>query len=143
MIRRDEIIGTWTLRSYQNVSETGYVEYPLGSDAVGIIIFTADGYMSAQLMRRERPDYDRASTTGGTVEQAAEAARGYLAYAGPFDWEENPPTSHHHVEVSLLPTWLGHTQIRQARLHDGILTLSAKIRQRGADWTATLRWERP
>jgi hypothetical protein len=139
MISRDEVIGTWALQSYTRTSETGEIEYPLGSDAVGILIFTADGYMSAQLMRRGRPDYAKASTLGGTVEQSAEAARGYLAYAGGFDWDEDTATSHHHVEVSLLPNWLNHTQTRHASVDGGLLTLSARV----GGSIATLRWKRP
>jgi hypothetical protein len=32
--------------------------YPLGSDATGLIIYSDDGYMSAQLMRADRPMFD-------------------------------------------------------------------------------------
>ena len=40
--------------------------------------------MSAQLMRHDRPAYDKAITGGGTSEQMAAAAAGYPCYSGPF-----------------------------------------------------------
>ncbi|KZS58429.1 lipocalin-like domain-containing protein [Mycobacterium ostraviense] len=48
----------------------------------GLIIYTPDGYMSAQIQSSGRPDYDRPVASGGTTEQAAAAAPGYLAYSG-------------------------------------------------------------
>jgi hypothetical protein len=50
------------------------VTYPLGPDAEGLIMYTQDGYMSAQLMRSDRPDSDQPDTAGGTAAQHAAAA---------------------------------------------------------------------
>jgi hypothetical protein len=61
----------------------------LGPDALGLIMYTTDGYMSAQLMRRDRPAFDRPESDGGTPEQSAAAAAGYLAYSGPFEVDES------------------------------------------------------
>jgi hypothetical protein len=52
---RTNVIGAWKLQSYESRSIDGSnVTYPLGVDAEGIIMYTADGYMSAQLMRSGR-----------------------------------------------------------------------------------------
>ena len=65
---RANLIGAWTLQSYVSMSIDGSdVVYPLGVDARGIIMYTPDGYMSAQLMRRDKGEAD-----------------GYFNYAGPF-----------------------------------------------------------
>ncbi|MDT5111332.1 MAG: hypothetical protein QOE20_3222, partial [Mycobacterium sp.] len=65
-MRRDDILGTWVLASY-TAETAGEVTSPLGPEPVGIIMYTPDGYMSAQLMRRDRPAYDRAITGGGST----------------------------------------------------------------------------
>ncbi len=76
MISRPEILGAWALVSYELRALDGtHIEYPFGDDAQGFLIYTDDGYMSAQLMRRHRPLYDRPSGAGGTTEQSA-ATRG-------------------------------------------------------------------
>jgi Lipocalin-like domain len=140
---RDEIVGTWCLVRYvAQVGRSGPVFYPLGPDAVGLIVYTADGYMSAQLMRPGRPDYDPPDTTGATAEQAATAARGYLAYGGPYEVDEFTAVIHHHVVVSLLPKWLNTAQLRHSTLNGDRLTLAADVSADGVTMRATLVWAR-
>jgi hypothetical protein len=139
---RDAIIGAWRLASYTAESD-GDVSEPLGPEPVGIIMYTPDGYMSAQLMRHDRPAYDKAITGGGTSEQMAAAAAGYLCYSGPFTLDEEAGVVQHHVEVSLLPNWVGSVQIRQGRLDGDTLTLSADVQSRkGVSSTHVLVWRR-
>ena len=37
------LIGTWRLISWENRDEGGHISYPLGKDALGYIIYNADG----------------------------------------------------------------------------------------------------
>jgi hypothetical protein len=76
-------------------------------------------------MRRDRPDYARLWPKGGSTDQMATAAAGYLAYSGPFTLDESTGIVHHHVEVSLVPNWVGGTQDRHGRLAGSTLELSA------------------
>ena len=141
-MHRDDILGAWQLVSYTSDTD-GQVSEPLGPEPIGIILYTPDGYMSAQLMRRDRPAYDRAITGGGTTEQMASAASGYLCYSGPYDLDEAAGVVHHHVEVSLLPNWLGGTQVRKGRLDGDSLTLSTEVTSRkGVSSTHVLAWRR-
>ncbi|TPG25533.1 lipocalin-like domain-containing protein [Mycolicibacterium hodleri] len=142
MIRRDDLLGAWRLATY-TAESGGDVAEPLGLEPVGIIVYTPDGYMSAQLMRPDRPAYDKAITGGGTPEQLADAARGYLCYSGPFSVDESADVVHHHVEVSLLPNWVGGVQVRRAHLDGETLTLSAEVTSRkGVSSTHVLVWRR-
>ncbi len=145
MISRQEILGAWRLISYAVRPIDGTpIEYPFGEDAEGFLIYTEDGYMSAQLMRRHRPPYDHPTGAGGTTEQSAAAARGYLAYSGPFDLDETTGTVKHHASISLYPNWVGRDQIRHGDLCDGRLTLVADIKdESGSKARATLTWGRP
>jgi hypothetical protein len=141
---RNAILGTWELVSYiAQDNHGGPITYPLGADALGLIMYTADGYMSAQLMRRHRPAFDRPESDGGTPEQAAAAAAGYLAYSGPFEVDESTGVVHHEVRVSLLPNWLNGTQLRQSKLDGDHLTLSAiTAAPDDAETISTLVWKR-
>jgi len=57
---REYLVGAWTLESYQSSDLDGTnMRYPLGADARGIIMYTADGYMSAQIMRADRAPFAR------------------------------------------------------------------------------------
>src|SRR6202022_5076044 len=111
--------------------------------ALGLSMYTADGYMSAQIMRRDRPAFDRPESDGGTIEQAAAAATGYLAYSGPFEVDESTGVVHHEVRVSLLPNWLNGTQLRQSKLDGDHLTLSATTgAPEGIKTLRKFRWKR-
>jgi hypothetical protein len=140
----NDVLGTWELVSYtEGDNHGGPVTYPLGSDALGLIMYTGDGYMSAQIMRPDRPAYDRPETSGGTPEQAEAAAAGYLAYSGPYTVDENTGVLHHHPWVSLLPNWLNLTQLRHSTLDGDHLTLSAiSEAPDGVETISTLVWKR-
>jgi Lipocalin-like domain len=140
----EAVLGTWELVSYTaQDNDGGPAAYPLGPDALGLIMYTADGYMSAQIMRPDRPAYARPDTGGGTPEQAAAAAAGYLAYSGPFTVDEITGVLRHQPRVSLLPNWLNLTQLRHSALDGDHLTLSAVTSaQDGVETVSTLVWKR-
>jgi hypothetical protein len=143
MMRREDILGTWLLQSYTAESSDG-LSHPLGEAAVGTIVYTPDGYMSAQLMRRERPAYDKAVTGGGSPDQLASSAAGYLCYSGPYELDEDADVLRHHVELALVPNWVGGVQVRQARWDGDALVLSADVPSRTTGpSTHVLVWRRP
>ncbi|STY35009.1 lipocalin-like domain-containing protein [Listeria fleischmannii] len=108
------LIGTWELVDYDYQID-GKKSEPLGQNPTGFLMYTPDGYVSAQMMKQGRPAYKSRDLHTGTVKEMAEAAHGYLAYAGAykvidFDEESNTITVLHTMSVSMNPTWLGETQ---------------------------------
>ncbi len=59
------------------------VFYPMRRNASGLIIYSPDGYMSAQIMKTGRPPYAAGEMQDGTTEELSIAARGYLATQDP------------------------------------------------------------
>jgi hypothetical protein len=112
----EQVIGTWSLVSYQSTDKEGNVIYPLGEDAKGFIMYNPDGYMSAQIMASGRPAYQSGGLHTGTQEEMAAAAHGYLAYSGRFEVDEEKQELTHHMDVSMNPTWLGQSQPRIAKI---------------------------
>lgn len=140
---RTKLIGAWTLQSYETTSVDGSTTmYPLGNDAHGIIMYTPDGYMSAQIMRSQRTPFDRNDPHLANDDELAAAAEGYFNYAGPYTVDDDVIA--HHVELSLVPNWVGGIQYRKARLEDSCLELSTAepILMRGELRTAKLVWRR-
>ena len=121
---RTNLIGAWTLQTYEahNIDGSDPI-YPLGVDAKGIIMYTPDGYMSAQLMRSDRRHLDGDDMQPRADDDLAAAANGYLSYAGPYSIVDDGLIAHH-IDVSLLPNWIGGTQYRAARLCGSVLELS-------------------
>jgi Lipocalin-like domain len=142
---REYILGAWTLESYQSFALDGSdVRYPLGRAARGIIMYTADGYMSAQIMRPDRPQFHTDDMSVADEDELASAASGYLAYSGPYTVSDQGVIAHQ-VDVSLLPNWVGATQYRAARVAESRLQLSPAqpLLMDGQLRSGRLIWRRP
>lgn len=123
---REELVGAWKLIEYsiEDKNKNGEKFYPLGKDVTGFILYTPDGYMSAQMMAAGRPVYAEGRLHTGTIDEMAKAAKGYMAYSGQYEVDEDTHTLYHHMEVSMNPTWLGQTQKRFVKLEDNIITIT-------------------
>jgi len=87
---REQLIGAWRLVSYIESPVDGSPKrVPMGEKAQGIIMYTPDGYMSAQLMTPGRRNFASGDWFKGTPEETAEEASGYIAYSGPFHVDED------------------------------------------------------
>ena len=87
---REQLIGAWRLVSYIESPVDGSPKrFPMGEKAQGIIMYTPDGYMSAQLMTPGRRNFASGDWFKGTPEETAEEASGYIAYSGPFHVDED------------------------------------------------------
>ncbi len=134
---RERLVGCWRLVEFSvTAPDGGAAEHPLGTHPLGTILYTPDGYMSAQLAR-PGPYAD---------DQQPDAYA--IAYSGPFDVDQQTRTVAHHVQVSVIPSWLGTTQIRQMQFPEPeTLVLSASERRPPRDGvltttTTTITWSR-
>ncbi len=64
--------------------------------------------------------------SGGTPEQAAAAALGYLAYSGRYFVDESTGDIRHEAKLSLVPNYLGAFHLRHSDLDGDELRLSAE-----------------
>lgn len=131
---KNKILGTWKLLSYHRLDEDGEKVYPLGTDPSGFLMYTEDGYMSAQLMKQNRPDYTLEGLHNGTREEMAEAAHGYHAYAGKYEIDEEDGSVYHHNEVSLIPNRLGDIQDRQIEFQGDRITITSRTSSTHIVW---------
>jgi len=140
---RDSLVGTWRLVSYEARHQAGDTIFPMGRDLKGYITYTADGHVSVQVMVPGRAGLASGDISRGTTEEWAEAAKGYFAYCGTYDVDETRRTVTHHVELSLVPNWVGQEQVRDVHLQEGRLELSGPPTPiLGDTRTAHLVWER-
>ncbi len=124
MTLRDAVLGGWELVSFV-ARDAGADEdrHPLGGAPRGLILYTADGHMSAQLA-----DSDMG---------------GFISYGGRFSVDEEASTLHHDVTVSMMPELLTQTLFRHAGIDGEILTLSAtSTDDAGVTTHSRLQWKR-
>lgn len=142
---RERLIGAWKLMSYQEIPVDGSDPFePLGPEPRGLIIYTPDGYMSAQLAKPDRPDFGSGDWFAGTADDYAAEATSYIAYSGPFHVDEEQQTLTHSMFVSLFPNWTGQTQPRRVKLEDDRLHLgtTSPIQSSGKTVNSVLVWRR-
>lgn len=142
---RQRLIGAWKLVSYRETPVDGSEPFePLGHAPQGIIMYTPDGYMSAQLSTPDRPVFASGDWFDGTTDDYTAEATTYIAYSGPFHVDEENQTLTHTMFVSLFPNWTGQTQPRVVRLEEQTLHLStaSPISSSGKTVNSALTWRR-
>ena len=116
-----DLLGAWHLESWSFIHDDGRpAEYPLGADARGIILYTADGHVSATLMRANLGES--------------------FAYAGRYEVRDD--AVFHSIEVATNPSLVGVTSARYIELMGERLTLSGPDFSAGTGRTQRIAWRR-
>lgn len=114
----------------------------MGENAVGYLIYTADGYISGHLMRPGRAGFEGGDPLRPKPDEAVEAIGGYLSYCGTYEIRVGGVVVHH-VELSLAPNWIGAGQLRFYELDGDRLTITTRPHLvAGHPATTRLIWER-
>lgn len=103
---RDDLVGVWTLEGTWAEDAAGNRTPTQGDDPTGMIIYTADGYMTATTGRGDR----KLPATGASDAEKAMAFNSYIHYAGRWTLDGNVVT--HHIEHGLDPNWVGTSRDR-------------------------------
>jgi Lipocalin-like domain len=121
---REKLCGAWQLESFVACDlDTGLESHPLGLTPRGLITYTPDGHMSAQLSRSDMTEY--------------------IAYGGGFRVDERTATVQHQVTMATMPELLAAPQFREASVDGDLLTLSATSTDAaGTSNVSTLVWRR-
>ena len=138
----DELVGTWTLVSVKDTTESGEVKDGYGRNPSGFLTYTDDGRMMAILARSDRKPLSVEDSVGAPAEERAEAFATFAAYAGTYTRTGN--TMVHHVEISSLQNRV-HTDLTRTivSLTSNMLILRTPPFSRGgAKVTSELVWER-
>jgi Lipocalin-like domain len=138
---RNALVGAWRLISWENRADDGQVTYPMGTDVLGYLLYTADQRFAVMISRMGRGRFAADDLLSGTIEEKARAVEGFVAYAGRYSFRDDRVV--HHVELSLFPNWLATDQERTVELAGDRLTLSAsQMLLAGKQQVPRLVWER-
>src|SRR5271154_1828355 len=131
---RDQFIGTWRLVSIESAESRLF-----GGNPVGMLMYDADGNVAVQIMRNPRPDL-----AGGPAFPPAKevqvAYKGYYAYYGTWEVNEQNGTITHHLEGSLRPGDVGKDFVRAYKFTGDQLALTPLESLAASD--SCLTWER-
>jgi hypothetical protein len=125
------LVGAWRLVSWRiEYPGSARATEPFGPAPEGLILYTADGYMSASMQRPARPRLSRENLATVADAEKAAAFVSYLQYSG--HWRVSGSDVHHVIELAMNPNLLGTRQVRGAVLHDDELELRAAEPLEGA-----------
>lgn len=140
MISKQDVVGGWALAEW-SISTNGRVSHPFGESPVGILAYTEDDCMSAQLMSGAAMTLDGAPMRGLSAELNQALIESFFAYAGRYRIEGNAII--HEVMVSLNPDFVGRDQIRYASLQGDTLVLTGnETDAAGRERVHKLVWKR-
>lgn len=142
MISKDDLVGSWRLESWTiGYSDRDDFTYPFGENPQGLLMYSADGWMSAALCRSDRGRFPEGASPR-TLEDAALAAayNSYFHYAGRYRIQDGDVV--HYVTQSLFPNFEGSQQLRHAELDGHTLVLSGKDQAGEVTRFHSLVWHR-
>ncbi len=124
-IDTNALTGARRLHDYILVDADGNKRRPFRDGSTGLLIYTANGFMSVATMMID-------DETGETA---------LLSYHGPFDLYEDRVV--HHIEISNDAALVGRDNVRYPALEGDILTLTARPSLFGGEGTeAAIVWRR-
>jgi hypothetical protein len=107
-----QFLGSWSLISFEHVLRSGQVQRPFGDHPTGLILYQADGHMSAQVSAGKSASLASEDPLEASAEEASAAWRRYFGYWGTFEVSAERGTVTHRVEGSMFPNWIGSEQVR-------------------------------
>ena len=144
-MKQNPFVGTWHLVDVHFYKANGDIVKLYGEQPRGMLMYDAHGHMNGQVMQRERPRLPKGRHTQNALDEYHAILRGYIAYFGTYESDENAGTLTHHVHGSLIPDWVGTDQIRlyEFRNHNKQLILRTPPAElRGDTLAGELIWER-
>ena len=99
-ITKDQLVGTWAYVSVVVERADGTKVETFGPNPKGMLIFTADGRYSLQLIRPDLPKIASKDRLKGTAEENDAVAKGVLAHFGTYSVNEADGSFTLHVEAS-------------------------------------------
>lgn len=132
------LVGAWQLVRWSITYEDGAVTEPLGPAAEGLLVYTADGWMSAAIMAAGRPRLSRGNPRAAPIAERASAFDTYFSYC--CRWRVVGRSVEHRVTLSHNPALVGTVQVRRIQMVGRRLTLSAVEPVPGGQRVHRLQW---
>jgi len=124
-----QLIGTWTLLSWEQTNADGATSQTFGAHPNGIAFFDTGGRYIITVMRSDRVKYsvdDFGQIAQATAEDVRATALGTITYFGTYSVSEPDRTIAVHVEASSFPNWNGTDLTRSVAITGDQLKLTVR-----------------
>jgi hypothetical protein len=143
MTLKERLLGPWRLVSFEYHLASGGVLSAYGPEPVGLLIYTDEGYMSAQIVDPRRPRFASGNRRIATEHELKAAVEGCISYFAAFEIDEARGAVVHRELGDVFPNAVGTRQVRYARFEGDRLLLETPPVMVGTERaTARIVWER-
>jgi len=136
---KEQLVGTWTLLSWEQKKGDGTKLERYGATPKGVAFFDDGGRYIITVMRSDRTNYASNALWLGTPDENKETADGTITYFGTYSMSEADSSIAIHVEGSSFPNWNATNQKRFVAIAGQQLTLT--VRPPGGDLVDVI-WKR-
>ena len=123
---KEQLVGTWTLLSWEQKKGDGTKVERYGTSPKGVAFFDAGGTYIITVMRSDRAKYASDALWQGTPDENKETADGTITYFGTYSVNEADSSIAIHVASSSFPNWNGTDQKRLVVIAGERLTLTVR-----------------
>jgi hypothetical protein len=109
---RDQLVGTWTMVSWDQTNKDGSKFQRFGANPKGVNIFDANGRFVVMYARADLPKIAANNPSNPTPEEAKAISAGAIGYFGTYTIDEATKTITLRVEASTFPNLVGPDQKR-------------------------------
>lgn len=123
---KEQLLGTWTLISWEQKKADGTRSLRYGESPVGIAFFDAGGRYVITVMRSHRANYASGALWQSTAQEDKATADGTITYFGTYSVSEADSSIAIHIEGSSFPNWNDAVQKRFVAIAQDRLTLTVR-----------------
>jgi len=136
------IEGGWKLVQWSIEYPDGDRTFPFGKDAIGFIVYAADGNMSVTISKKHRQKLNVANPRHVATSTKGDLYDSFFHYCG--SWKIIDGSVHHSLMLALNPNMKDTIQVRAIDFldHNNTLVLSAKEDTADKQRTHKLTWRR-
>ena len=120
----EQLIGAWDLVSWFDI-RSGVDENERPSGDIGKLIYTADGHVSAQIVRKHPARFQHEDWRRASDAEIASAWAAYFGYFGTYSVDTENQLITHHIEGAFFPNLTGTDQVRRYCFEGSQLILDA------------------
>ena len=121
------LTGGWELERWTTFHADGTQTCPFGTDAIGLIMYSADGHMSCHLSMANRPLLDAPTVFDVSDADYGRSLRAYSGYFGTFSVDADAGVVTHHVTGAWYPNFAAIDQPRRYGFDGDLLYLEAEV----------------
>jgi hypothetical protein len=138
----EQLVGSWHLKHWKlGFSDSEDSRFVFGEHPSGLLVYTADGWMSAAICASDRAPFPPVLNHRELPDDLlTRAYHSYFHYAG--RWHVQGQDVIHEVSMSLNPNFPGSRQLRHARLDGDILVLRGEEPQGERTRLHELTWSK-